>query len=466
MLTLDLLLINPFWSFAGRNIWKRISGVLPPLGLASIAAFVLERGYEVKIIDMRAEEIGLQKLLASLRNTPEPRFVGFTSTTLQINNAYKIARAIKEVFPNSRVVLGGHHPTALPEEAIKKEGVDIVVIGEGEITVEELLRGRPLSEINGIVYKDKNGQIIFNEARKLIEDINVLPTPAYDLLPMKKYHPSLGSYKRLPAISIIASRGCPGNCTFCCRIFGQKTRVKSAENIFKEIKYLQQNFGIREADFYDDIFTTFKDNVTKLCQMIIRNNIDITWSCFSRIGFVDFDLLKLMKQAGCHQIMYGIESADEKILKNIKKEISLQRVKEAIFLTQKAGINCRGSFLIGSPGETEETIKKTIDFAIESNFDFASFNIVTPYPGTEIFEWAKENHYLKNFNWDLYDEAIPLMELPTIKSEKIKGFYYWAHKRFYLRPHYILKQMKKIRDFSSFAILGKGFLALIKFLKR
>lgn len=463
---LDLLLINPSWHIAGKNIWKDVSGILPPLGLASIAAFARENGYQVKIIDMQAEGLALERLGGVLGKISQPRFVGITSTTLPANNAYKTASIVREVFQNTKIIFGGHHPTALPEEAISKESVDVVVRGEGEIAVKELLDRRPLDEIDGIVYKDEGGKIIFNGERKLIENIDVLPMPAYDLLPMKKYHPSLGSYKRLPAMSLIASRGCPGQCTFCYRIFGQKTRIKSAENIFREIEYLQKEFGIKEVNFYDDVFPAFGDRIFKFCQMLIKNKTDISWSCFSRIGFIDYDLLKIMKQAGCHQILYGIESADEKILKTIKKEIDLKLVKKVVYLTKKAGINCRGSFLFGNPGETEETIKKTIEFSIELDLDFASFNIITPYPGTEIFEWAKKNHLLRSFNWDLYNEGIPLIELPTIKLEKIEEFYYRAHKKFYLRPHYVLKQIKKIRSLSYFRFLLKGFFALVDFLRK
>ena len=461
---LDLLLINSFWGFNKKNIWKEISGTLPPLGLASIAALVREKGFGVKIIDMQAEKMDLYGLADFLKGISQPRFVGISATTLSINNAYKISSVMKKVFPNTKVVFGGHHPTALSDEVINKNEIDIVVRGEGEITMEELLKGSPLNEIDGIVYKDKNGKIIFNKERKFIEDINILPIPAYDLLPMDKYCPSMGSYKRLPAVSMIVSRGCPGKCAFCYRIFGQKARIKSAKNIYKEIKYLQDNFGIKEVNFYDDTFTTFKENVANLCQIIIQGKADITWSCFSRIGFVDYNLLKLMKRAGCHQIMYGIESADEEILKNIKKEISLELAKKSIFLTKKAGINCRGAFMFGSPGETEETIKKTIDFAIKSNLDFASFNIVTPYPGTEIFNWAKENHFLKIFNWDLYDEATPLIELSSIGSRKLTELYHLAYKKFYLRLGYILKHFLKIRSFSDLKYLLKGFFSLVNFL--
>ncbi|MDD4996431.1 MAG: radical SAM protein [Patescibacteria group bacterium] len=462
----DLLLINPFWGFKGKNIWKEISGVLPPLGIASIAAFSRDRGFSVKIIDMQAEGLNLDSLGSRMEDMSEPKFVGITATTLSVKNVYKIADVVKNKFSKTKIILGGHHPTALPEEALKKLTVDIVVLGEGEMTVSDILSGKSFEEIDGIAYKNGSGRIIFNKDRKLIDDINILPIPAYDLLPMKKYHPSLGAYKKLPSISMISSRGCFGSCSFCFRIFGQKVRIKSAENIYKEIKYLQKNFGIKEINFYDDVFTVFRENLISLCRLILSDKNDISWSCFSRIGFADLELLKLMKEAGCHQIMYGIESVNESVLKNIEKGINIGGIRDAIRLTQKSGIDCRGAFMLGNVGENEQTIKKTIEFSVKSGLDFASFNVVSPYPGTKLFECAKNSGILNNFDWDFYDEATPLLELSTISSEKITKLYFSAYKKFYFRIGYIIKRVIKINGLEYFNLLLKGFFALIRFFKK
>ncbi len=263
---------------------------------------------------------------------------------------------------------------------------------------------------------------------------------------------------------MITSRGCPGRCTYCKgSLLGERIRFKSAEKIFKEIVFLQDNYGIRDITFYDDTFTSNKQRVRDFCNLILKNKLDLTWCCFSRVDTVDFDLLKEMKKAGCYQVLYGVESADPQILANIKKRITLEKVEETVANTKKAGIEVRLSFMFGNPGETEETIKKTIQYAISLDPDLVSFNITTPYPGTEMFKWAKENNYLIHEDWSKYNFAKPVMNLPTITSEKVLEYYKKAHRQFYFRPTYILKRLMKIRSVEDFKRNFKPLLGLLKF---
>lgn len=211
----------------------------------------------------------------------------------------------------------------MPEEGLRNGAADIVVRGEAERVIPNLISDCSLSSVRGISYME-GSSIIHNQSEDLVEDLDTLPMPAYDLLSMPKYYSALGSYKRLPSIGLMVSRGCPGRCTFCLggKIFGSKIRYFSPRRIFDEISYLSKEFGFRDICFYDDNFTTSKNIVSELCDLMISNRLDISWSCFSRIDTVNLDLLQKMKRSGCHQIMYGVESGDEQILKNVNKKIS------------------------------------------------------------------------------------------------------------------------------------------------
>ena len=322
---LDMLFIDPPWIIENKdNIWRNIGSCLPNLGIAYIASVLEKDGKDIAILDCTAEGLfNIHNIENRLKEYPSPRFIGITSTTPLINNGFKIAKLCKQIFPDASIVFGGVHPSVMTEETLVNSVVDFVVRDEGEMTVRELVDGISPSQIDGLSWKD-NGKIIHNSQRQLIKDLNKIPPPAYHLLPMKKYRPAIGSYKRLPAMSMFATRGCPGRCTFCHRTFYGKLRARSARNIIEEIMILKRNYGIKEITFYDDTFTTFKNVISEFCERIIYDKVDITWSCFTRVNHIDIEILKCMKEAGCHLVLFGVESADEQILKNINKKVSLQ----------------------------------------------------------------------------------------------------------------------------------------------
>jgi radical SAM superfamily enzyme YgiQ (UPF0313 family) len=281
-------------------------------------------------------------------------------------------------------------------------------------------------------------------------DLNELPMPAYHKIDIRNYSLALGSAQRSPGIGIVVSRGCPSLCTYCHGpLFGKKVRFRSTDRILKEIELLRSTYHIKEIAFYDDNFTIFKDGVRELCHRMIEQRMNLSWSCFSKVTFVNDDLLALMKRAGCHQILYGIESGSPEILKTIKKRISLQQAEEAVRLTKKHRINVRAAFMLGNPGETEDALQQTLDFAIKLNPDRAIFNITTPFPGTEMFEWAQEHGYLLTTNWEEYDLSKPVMQLPTVSNDVIAQYYQQSYRRFYLRWGYIIRQVFLWRNWRS-----------------
>ncbi len=457
---MKILFINPPWGSAEDSIWHEVSSVMPPLGTAWMAAVLEQAGHRVQILDCQAERISAPRVSSVLRGLDRFDLVGITATTPQIDSALAIAAQAKEEWPETTVVLGGVHPTVLPEEVLSHPSVDLVVRGEGEETILEIAAERPVEQIAGVSFRDK-GQVVHNSDRKLIADLNTLPLPAYHLLPMKRYYPAVGAYKRLPATSVLATRGCPGRCTFCYRIFGPRLRVRSGRLVAEEVKHLQDRYGIKEICFYDDTFTSVKKEVYAFCRAVEDLKIDLTWSCFSRVDAVDEDVLRAMKATGCHQIMYGIESASPEILKNIQKKIDLDKAVEAVRAAQRARIDVRAAFMIGNPGETRETMEETLSFAIKLNPELIILNMTTPFPGTEMFAWAEKKGYLTTRNWNHYDLCHAVMQLPSISQEDLQKFYRTAYRRFYLRPGYMFGRVARLRSLSDIKSAVRGLRGIL-----
>jgi len=443
---MHVLLINPpAYAKPRKAIWRYVSSTMPPLGLAWLAAVLEQEGHRVKVLDAPPENLGIDGIVQWVRFHGPFDLVGLTASTPLIGNAIEIARGIRSEMPTTRIVLGGVHPTVLPEEVLSEPAVDVAVRGEGERTILEIAAERPLEDVAGISFR-MDGAVFHTPDRRLIDDLNTLPLPAYHLLPMSKYRPAAGAAKRVPATSVLATRGCPSRCTFCYRLCGRRLRVRSGRKVAEEVKLLQDRYGVREVCFYDDIFTMVKREVKAFCAGIRDLGIDLTWSCFSRIDTFNEDTFRMMKDAGCHQVMFGIETSNRQILENIGKRIDPERVEWVVRTTQKIGIEVRAAFMLGNPGETVETMEENIRFAIQLEPDLALFNITTPFPGTEMFEWADRNGLLKTKDWRHYNLSMPVMELPTAPSEKVLEYYRTAHRRFYLRPAYILKRLKRLRS--------------------
>ena len=435
---MKICLINPPWVTKSNNIWTKIRGTLPPLGLLYLAAYLEREGITADIIDCQA---GLGSWEDIRNELAKDRYdlYGITGTTSIISNSYRIAGIIKDCHPDAKVVMGGVHVTALPEEALAKNAVDFVVRGEGEKPLLELAKGADPASITGLSYKS-GGHPVHVGANCVMPDLDVIPFPAFHKVNLKAYFPALNSYRRLPAINMMTTRGCPGRCTFC-NSANIPLRRRSADNIYKEMEMLSKKYGIREISFYDDTFTVFHDNINRLCDLLVANGIDLTWSCFARVDTVTLPLLKKMKAAGCHQVMFGIESASPVILKNIRKNIEFEKNIEAVRMAKKAGLTVRCTFMFGNPGETVQTIDETIKYSLDLDPDIALYNITTPYPGTEMFRWAKEAGYLVSENWDDYDLSEPVMLLPTISVAELKLKYKTAFRAFYFRPRVILRKL-------------------------
>ncbi len=434
-----ITLINPN---ANVEVVKRLDISTPPLGLGYLAAVLRKEGFKVRIIDDMVENLSFDALLKRLKKSI---MVGITSTTPTFNSALRYARRIKEALPDIFVILGGVHVTFRPLDAVKNSFVDAICVGEGEETVVEVAErvevGKTLEDVKGVIYRSGN-EIVDNGPREFIKDLDSLPFPAYDLMPLEKY--SLFG-EHLEQFPVITSRGCPFACRYCSSslFMGHRFRARSAENVVDEIEWLVGDFNAKHIAFSDDTFTLSRRRVEAICNEIKRRGIDIEWSCSSRVDTINEDMLKKMKEAGCSAIYYGVESASEKILNFYRKRIDFENVKRAVELTKKYDIIVICSFIIGAPMEKKEDMKATLKFALKLNPDYAQFSILTPYPGTEIYEEAEKKGWILNRNFDDYTAGKPVLKNFFMSPQEILRFLRYCYLRFYLRPRFILKEMRR-----------------------
>jgi anaerobic magnesium-protoporphyrin IX monomethyl ester cyclase len=366
-----------------------------PLGLLYIAACLKKRGVDVSVEDPNFDDtpINIAKQVLSLK----PNIIGLSSTTPQYINALNIALKIKQL-SNIPIVFGGVHPTILPKEVLKEKCVDFVVIGEGEETFSELcdalVKNKKLSDVKGIGYK-KNGKLLFTGPRKLIENLDSIPFPARHLLPLKWYFapPRIRGVWTRSTATVMASRGCPYRCIYCGShlMFGRKVRFRTIHNIIEELKELRRDFKIDSVWFADDTFTINPLWVKEFCRELKKLNWkDFKWACQARVNTINYNLLKIMKSAGCVQLDFGVESGSSKVLKILKKDITPEKVIDAFRITKKAGLLRFASFIIGTPGEKIEDIKMTFNLVKKIKPDYADFFFAVPYPGTELYELAEK----------------------------------------------------------------------------
>lgn len=424
-----------------------VGGEQIPLGIFYLASFLRENGYDVTVSDAEALNLTEEQIIEAIAHL-SPDYIGISSTTVAFHRALGVARAIKERFPSIPIILGGPHVTSNVEHAMSFEDFNFGVIGEGEITLLELIgalsKGIPVNEVAGIAYRDNSKKVVATPKREFIDNLDMLPFPAYDLIPnISLYTPPPSNYKTLPVINIITSRGCPNQCTFCDRnVFGRKYRERSAENVFAEIKYLWGKYHIREIAFVDDTFLISKKRVRDLFELLNKEGLRFPWTCMARINNVTFEFLQFLKENGCWNIAFGIESGDENILDVIKKNISLDAVRQVIDWCNKLQIKTKGFFIVGHPMDTIETIDKTIRFACSLKLDAVVVTINTPIPGSQQYAEALTYGSLDTADWSQFNYWRPVFVpkglTEDILLKKQKEFYL----RFYLRPRIIMSYVK------------------------
>ena len=361
----------------------------PPLGLCYVAAAAFEDGYDVLILDAEALGLNSEACIESIVDL-KPDILGVTATTASVLTAGAIAKEVKKVCPNCITVLGGCHVSALPEKTLERlPGIDVAVVGEGEITFKEVLRavknGNSFDCVDGVVYR--NHGLCQTTPRARVSNLDALPMPAWGLLPDIESHYQVQFHSRLrtPSFSLVTSRGCGGECRFCPRVvFGSQVTTHSGDRTFEMVRCLRQQHGIRSILFDEDNLLVPESRVSRYSDLMIESGLDVDWACLTRVDSVSEELLKKIHKAGCWQLLFGIESGSQRILDFIGKGITLESVRQAVQRARDAGISSKGFFILGLPTETRDTIEETIEFMLDLPLDDMTFCFFTPFPGSDL----------------------------------------------------------------------------------
>lgn len=465
---IDIFLTTPPITLKERYGKLAMAGnTMPSLALVSLAGILKKDGFRVKILDSSSSGLNLRENVHAIKAI-SPRWVGISSSTFSILVAAQLAKAIKEMDERIKIILGGAHISSLPFETMDAYPCfDIGVTGEGEITLSELLKslkdGKDLRNVKGLVYR-KDNKIIATGKRTFIKDLDELPLPAWGLLPgfPKAYNPPPFRFRRLPAAPLVTSRGCPNKCIFCDRsVFGNHYRFFSSSYVLQMIEELYRKYGVRELLIEDDTFPLLKERLWEICEGILKRAMKISWSCLGRVDMVEKKTLVLMKKAGCWQIGYGIESGNQEILDFERKNVYLEEVERALRITREAGIYTKGFFIVGHPNETRKTLEDTINFAKRLVLNDISVNMLTPYPGSEIYPIAGRYGEFES-NWEKMN-LLNCVFIPWgLKREDLEYYSKRLWREFYLRPRIIGTYLKRIALTPMNALYYfKGFMAFL-----
>lgn len=467
---MKILLINPSINPDKFGRFHLLMEPMPCIGVAYIAAVLEKDGHSVEIIDnyvMKYQESEIVEYI----NSSRPDVVGISVLTPSVNFSLRLAKEIK--INNKKIILisGNVHPTLFPEEFLKEGCFDIVVRGEGEATMSELMfvisQKKDLGSVKGISYF-KEGKVFNNERRPVIENLDQLPMPAWHLLPYKEYGLFPFADIKKPILTIMATRGCPYNCKYCSLSYMDKAyRKRSPANIVDEMEILTEKFGIKQIGFVDPIFPLENDYAVAVLDEIIKRGINkqIIWIAETRADILNESLIKKMKEAGCRRLIFGLESGTQEVLNSIGKSISFEKVRSVIKLLKVNNMESIGLFMIGLPGENEDMIRQTFKYSRDIGIDFAKYAMTVPFPGSELYEIMKREKKIRTDNWDNYTTFNPIPEnVPYVPdgmtAQQLIKLQKVGTMQFYLRPKMIYRIFVKIRTVKLNMIL-KGIYCLL-----
>lgn len=483
---MKVLLLNPpfktelgKFSRASRSPAITKSGTMyNPIWLAYACAYLEKNKIETLLLDSCADQINLVETIKRIKKF-NPQLIVIDTSTPSINEDVHCAEEIKKELPNTHICLVGTHPSVLTDEVLDmSNSIDSIARHEYDVTVVDLANAieanRDLSTVDGISYK-KDNQNIHNKDREYFENLDEIPFVSE----VYKKHLNINNYffsaATLPMVMIMTGRGCPSRCFFCVypqTFHGHKYRLRSAENVVAEFEWIVNNLPeVKSIGIEDDTFTANPERAKEICRMLIKKGINkkVKWWANTRVH-TDLELMKLMKKAGCRLIIPGFESGSQEILNNIKKGTKIEQAVEYMKNARKAGLLVHGCFMVGNKGETKETMEQTLKFAIKLNPDSAQFFPLIPYPGTQAYEWAKENGYIKTFDYSKWlkedgnHECV--LNLPDLSSEELVEFCDFARRKFYLRPRYLMyKAFQSLRNFDEMKRNLKAFGRLLRFMR-
>ena len=438
-------------------------GHKPPLGIMYIAATLLAHSnHEVFMLDTQVLNLTEQEILQEIKKI-NPDVVGITAWTDFWYDTWRVIQIVKNYNPEIHVVLGGPHVGVYPDITLQHSGADFIVLGDGEVPmlllVNSLSKGEKPNNIPGVHFKE-HGVGHGLDKFYIQKDLDALPFPARTLLPYKLYSSVLG--KKNYVTTMITSRGCPYQCIFCKLNF-QKTLCRSAKNVVDEMEEICR-MAIHEIEIYDDTFSWARKRVIEICKGILERKLDVSWAVRDRVSNVTEETLAWMKKAGCQRIHFGIESGSDETLKTVKKKITTEQARIAVAAAKKVGLEVLTYFMLGLPGETEEDMRKTIDFALELDADYTEFSVTVPYAGTEMYEVGLRESLIPHDFWKEYAmKPIPNFVIPHfweeyLSREELLTMRDFAVNKFYFRPKYIVKQLLKVS--SGRELFRKGKMAV------
>ncbi|RJQ53799.1 MAG: radical SAM protein [Nitrospiraceae bacterium] len=465
----DILLLHP-------RVNERSFGGMPPLGLAWIASYLEDKGYSLELVDFQVDQRSVEEVIRKAA----PGIIGISGTSNTRFKSFELAKIAKGIDEKILVVYGGSHATFTADDTLKNlPEIDVVVTGEGEESMNEiaesvLRNGKKLGDIPGICYRE-DGKIVHNPYRPRIETLEALPLPRRHPQDIKRYDLKM-DFLNVPGASVMTSRGCPVNCSYCSAsaMFGRTLTLRSAQNIVDEIEILINDYGYEGIKFFDSTLTLRKSHITSLCDEIMRRRLKFPWECEVRVNTVTKDLLHMMKTAGCYYVDFGVESASEPVLKAMHKGISLEQVINVFKWTKELGIYTKVFFTFGHIKETLEDSKKTIEFIDTYNDYITSPGIgvgIKIYPGTQVERYAYETGCLdKGFSWvPPYhskeaefmsgEPNVPLLIQPRMGFRELRQIRYLLLKRRLKDPAGIFKSLKDAWDKDNIKKLwtiGKG----------
>jgi radical SAM superfamily enzyme YgiQ (UPF0313 family) len=440
--------LDPTFNLRETNV----TGIYPPLGIAYIASNLKKAGIKVDILDLEVLELTRDELKTILLEM-NPALVGISSTSLIWPQVVKIAEFIKRVLPKSFIIAGGPQIDAYPAESISSEFIDAGCIGEGEYMIAELMlslkTNKKFSELSGIVFK-KNSKINFGVTSKPIEDLDGLPFPAYELLPLSRYWAT--GVKR-PFFTMITTRGCPYRCSFCSQEhMGYRLRQRSAKNVVSEIEKYVKGFKAKEIIMFDETFTADRKRVLEICDLIIQRNLIFRWNIRTRVDSIDEEILRSLRRAGCYSLHMGVESGVQKILDDMDKQITLPQIRQAFRLASRLGFETRGYFMVGYPGENLSTIRETVKFSKKLSPEWASFTVAVAHPKTKIYTKALYEGRFKSDYWKdrtlcKISHSPPYFTTSEYDLKKLFWIKNRAYLSFYLRPRVLVRKLLKLASF-------------------
>lgn len=432
------------------------------LGIGYIATNLIAKGFRVAIIDAMALKLSVEEAVLEIAKH-KPKYTGFYSMTPTIRLAYETCRRLKEM-GDYKTIIGGPHIFGYPDDLIGHPEVDYAFLGEAELALEQFLSSGDPAGVKGLIYRDAGGKLV-KQGYAHVENIDSLKFPDRALFPpLRTYTPSILKYRKLPVSSIFTSRGCPFKCIFCQSPSQVKVRYHSTDYVLEEIKYLQREFGVRELKIQDDTFSLHAKRVAEICERMIKNFPGMVWTANVQANAISFDLLKLMKRSGCWEVMLGVESGNQEVLDFSQKGISLEKVKQVVEWCNKLGIVSNCSFIIGHPKETPQTIEDTIRFARALPTHFPTFSLMTPFPGTVLWdrgeEWGKFDktqfdHYFPNSTKPAYVPTGLTEELLLAKQVE-------ALRTCYMNVPMVMRHLKLVNSVEALKRYLKGALILLR----